>query len=91
MGFQPSKMEPDVWTHTIDNDDTPDCKHATLCVKDLLIVSNYSEGITDELINKFRFNLKVTCPIENHLGCNFTRDGNGDLCVALRKCTNKMV
>ena len=58
---------------------------------DLLIVSKLPRLIVDALTNKYDFKLKGTRPISYHLGCDFNRYGNNELCLAQCKCIDKML
>ena len=60
MGFQPSKMEPDVRMHRTDNDGAPHYEHIVVYVDALLIASNSPKDITYLLTNAHKFNLKRT-------------------------------
>ena len=57
---------------------------------DSLIASKSPQLILDDLTNKNNFKLKGTGSISYYLGCDFTRDSNNDLCLAPRKCMDKM-
>ena len=39
-------------------------------------------GLCDALMNRFGFSLKGTGPLNFHLGCDFSRDDSGILCIA---------
>ena len=54
-------------------------------VDDLLVVSRNPQAIIDSLMKEHAFKLKGTGPIEFHLGCDFFRDKDGNLCYAPRK------
>ena len=43
------------------------------------------------LTNKYKFKVKGTGPISFHLGCDFTRDDDGVLCMHPKKYINRMV
>ncbi len=57
---------------------------------DLGIASENPKNIIDTLMIKYEFKLKGTGPIAYHLGCDFTRDDNGVMCIAPRKYIEKM-
>ena len=57
---------------------------------DLLIASKLPQTIVGVLIKIFKFKSKGTRPISYNLGCEFTRDGNNDLCLAPHRCMEKM-
>ena len=59
-------------------------------VDDLAIAARYPKSITDELENKYKFNLKVTGPISFHFGCDLFRDSNCVLCFVPHKYIDKM-
>ena len=54
------------------------------CADDLLISSKLLQAIVGYLF-KNNFNLNWFRPISYHLGCDFIRDGNNDLCLAPRE------
>ena len=86
MGFTPSKAEPDIWMHPID-----DChEHIAVCIDDLAVAAKDPQSIVDELTGKHKFTLKGTGPIAFHLGADFCHDDDGVLCVAPRKHIEKM-
>ena len=60
------------------------------CVDDLLIASKSPQLILDALNNKHNFTVKGTGHISYHLSCDFTRDGNNELCLTHHKCFYKM-
>jgi len=87
MGFFLSKAETDIWMR--------DCgdhyEYIAVYVDDLLIVSRNPQGIIDTFLETYKFKLKGTGAISFHLGCDFFRDENGDLCYAPRKYIDKMM
>ena len=56
----------------------------------LLIASKSLKIIVVTLTSKHDFKLKGVGPITYHLGCDFTRDGNNELCLAFLKCIDKI-
>ena len=60
-------------------------------VDDLLIISKAPQVITDMLEEKHKFKLKGTGEITFHLGCDFFRDDDGTLCMAPKKCIEKLI
>ena len=48
------------------------------------------QEFVDVLINKYKFKLKGTGPLEFHLGCDFYRDEHGVLCMSPRKYIDRM-
>ena len=60
-------------------------------VDDLCIVAKDPKEITDALINKHNYKLKVTGPIKYHLGCDYFRDLDNTLCYASSKYIEKMI
>ena len=85
MGFFISKAEPDIWMR----DKGDHYEYIAEYVDDLLIVSKDCLKITQTLLDKYNFKLKGTGPIEFHLGCDFFRDEDGNLCYAPRKYIEK--
>ena len=80
LGFKRSKCEDDIWIREAD-------EHYDLVatyVDDLLIVGKDVMKLLSQLqAEPFNFKLKGTAKIENtvHLGCGFTRDSDGQLCM----------
>ena len=82
MGFEPCKMEPDIWFRP-HGEDHYEC--INIYVYDLLIMSKYPKSTIDFLTNEHSFKLKGTGPISYHLGCEFGRDDDGALHFAPKK------
>ena len=79
LGWTPSKSDSDIYMR--------DCgdhyEYIAVYVDDLLIASNNPKAIIDSLTSDpFNFKLKGTGPTTFHLGCNFTRDDDGTLCMS---------
>ncbi len=87
LGFLPSKNEPDIWMRR--NEDL--YEYVAVYVDDLAIVVKDPEKLTDTLIQRYKFKLKGTGPIEYHLGCDFFREENGTMCQAPRKYIEKLM
>ena len=87
MGFDPSKIEPDMWI----KDCADHCQYIAVYEDDLLIVSKDSNGLVHILTNEHKFKLKVTTPTSCYLGCDFGRDDDGDLHLSPRKHIEKMI
>ena len=88
MGFEPCKMELDIWLHPYGEDYYD---HIAVCVDDLLIASNHPKQIIDALTNKHSFKLKGTEPISYHIGRDFGRDDDGTLHFAPQKHVEIMI
>ena len=58
---------------------------------DLLIASKDCSSIINELTIDHNFKLKGTGPISFHLGCDFFRDKDGNLCYAPKKYIEKTI
>jgi hypothetical protein len=86
MGFSPCKAEPDIWIHRVRDK----YEYIAVYVDDLGIASENPKSIIETLTNKYGFKLKGTGPISYHLGCDFTRDEHGVMCIAPRKYIEKM-
>ena len=86
IGVRPCKMEPYIWMRKVDTVRFMPYEHAEVYADDLLIVSKSPQTTVDSLINQCKFKLKGTVPLSYHLGCDFARDVNNDLCLAPRKC-----
>ena len=82
MGFEPCKMEPDIWMRPCGEDHY---EYIAVYVDDLLIASKDPKRIIDVSTNKHSFKLKGTGPIPYHLGCDFGRDDDGTLHFAPKK------
>ncbi len=87
MGFFPSKAENDIWMR----DKGDHYEYIAVYVDDLLLVSREPQALIDDLTTRHKFKLKGTGEIEFHLGCNFFRDKDGNLCYAPRKYIDKMM
>jgi hypothetical protein len=87
MGFEPSKLEPGIWMRKNGNI----YEYIAFYVDDLVIAAKDPKGITDILMDKHKFKLKGTGPISYHLGCDFSRDSDGIMCMAPNKYIEKMV
>ena len=87
MGFFPCKAEPDIWMR--------DCgdhyEYIGVYVDDLIIASKRCKEIVDTLSNKYGFKLKGTGEVSFHLGCDFFRDEEGNMCYAPLKYIEKMM
>ena len=55
-------------------------------VDDLCIVAIEPKVIIDLLMEKYKYRLKGSGPIEFHLGCDYFRDSNEILCYAPKIC-----
>ncbi len=62
-----------------------------VCVDDLIIISKNPQDIIFKLVNVYQFKLKGSGEISFHLGCDFFRDEDGNLCYAPRKYIEKLV
>ena len=60
-------------------------------VDDLCIVALDPKSITDVLTDKYSYKLKGTGPITYHLGCDYYRDNDGNLCYAPKRYIDKMI
>ena len=80
-GFTPSKAKPDIWMREAGNH----YEYIAVYVDDLIIASKDPKAIVDFLVEKHKFKLKGTGPLSFHLGCDYFRDANGDLCSVPRK------
>ncbi len=87
MGFQPSRMEPDIWMR----DKGDHYEYIATYVDDCTIVSRDPKAIILELSDTHNFKLKGTGPISFLLGCDYFRDDEGVLCYAPKKYIEKML
>ena len=83
MGFEPCKMDPDVW---LCPHGEHHYEHISVYVDDALITCNDPKSTIDILTKKHYFKLKGTCPISYHLGCDFGLDDDGTLNSVPKKC-----
>ena len=82
MGFFLSKGETDIWMR----DKGDHYEYIAVYVDDLLIASKDPKAILPDLLQvEHHFKLKGTGPISFHLGCDFFRDKDGNLCYAPNK------
>ena len=84
-GFFLSKAETDIWMR----DKGDHYEYIAVYVDDLLICSRQPQPIIELLENKHMFKLKGTGEISFHLGCDYFRDENGNLCYAPLKYIEK--
>ena len=87
MGFFPSKAERDIWMKDMGDH----YEYIGTYVDDLCILSRNPELICKTLMEKHKFKLKESGEISFHLGCDFFRDDDGDLCYAPRKYIEKLL
>ena len=87
MGFQTSKADSDIWMRR--NKDV--YEYIAVYVDDLCIVAVEPKVIIDLLMDKYKYRLKGSGPIEFHLGCDYFRDCDGILCYAPKRYVEKMV
>ena len=66
-------------------------EYIAVYVDDLLIASKDPQAIIDMLEKDYNFKLKGTGPISFHLGCDFFRDDDGNLCYAPKKYIEKIL
>ena len=87
MNFFPSKAESDIWMR----DKGDHYEYIAVYVDDLLIASKNPQDIIDDFTGTHDFKLKGTGPVSFHLGCDFFRDEDGNLCYAPRKYIEQML
>ena len=87
MGFFPSKAERDIWMRHMGDH----YEYIAVYVDDLLIASRNPAEIVSKLLDVYKFKLKGTGPVSFHLGCDFFRDDEGNLCYAPKKYIDKML
>ena len=86
-GFILSKAETDIWMR----DKGDHYEYIAVYVDDLIIASKDPEDITNMLQRKHDFKLKGTGEVTFHLGCDYTRDEDGTLCVAPKSYIKRMI
>jgi hypothetical protein len=87
MGFQTSKADSDIWMRR----NKHVYEYIAVYVDDLCIVAVKPKVIIDLLMDKYKYCLKGSGPIEFHLGCYYFRDCDGILCYAPKRYVEKMV
>ena len=87
IGFQPCKMEPDIWLRQ--NGDV--YEYVAVYVDNLAFAMKDPNELVKQLVNKHKFKVKGTGSISFHLGCNFFRDEDNVLCMAPKKYIEKMI
>ena len=88
MGFEPCKMEPDIWLRPYGEEHY---EYVAVYVEYLLITSKDPESIIGVLTNKHYFKLKGTDAISYHICCDFGSDDDSTLQFAPKKHTEIMV
>ena len=86
-GFFPCKSEPDIWMRPSGDH----YEYIAVYVDDLALVLDDPVTFVEELKNAHNFKFKGTGPISFHLGMDFFRDEEGNLCMAPRKYIEKML
>ena len=66
-------------------------EYITVYVDDLMIGSKNPNAIVEILMNAHKFKLKGNGPVSFHLGCNWFRDEDGNLCFTPKKYMIKMI
>jgi Reverse transcriptase (RNA-dependent DNA polymerase) len=87
LGFQPCVAESDIWLRVNHNI----YKYIVVYVDDLPIVAKDPQSITDKLSKYSKFKLKGTGPMTFHLGCDYTRNEHGVLCLSPTKYIHKVI
>jgi Reverse transcriptase (RNA-dependent DNA polymerase) len=87
LSFQQCKAEPDIWMR----EKNGLYEYIAVYVDDLAIVMKEPQEFISTLETKYKFKLKGTGPISVHLGMNFVRDRNGELCISPTKYIEKMM
>ena len=86
MGFEPRKIEPDIWLRHCGEDHY---ENIAVYADGLLIASKDTKVILDVLINKHSFKLKGAGPISHNICCDFGRDDNGTLQFATKNMSTQ--
>ena len=88
MGFFPCKMEPDAWMRAKDDH----YEYIAVYVDDLVIASKEPNAIIKALESPpNNLKLKGTGPIKFHLGCDYTRDEDGTLCISPKSYIERFI
>ena len=89
LGFEPCVAEPNIWLRK--NKEWGDhYDYIAVYVDDLAIAMRDPQSFVDILVEKYNFKLKGTGNIAFHLGCDFSHDPDGTLCMAPKKCIERM-
>jgi len=87
MGFIPSKAARDIWMH--------DCgdhyEYIAVYIDDLLIASKDPSSIIKPLSDEHKFKLKGTGAVSFHLGCDWFRYEDGNLCYTPHQYIEKVM
>jgi len=57
---------------------------------DIATAASDPKTITDLLESKYQFKLKATGPVGFHLGCDFTQDDDGTMCMIPKQYIKKL-
>ena len=87
-GFTPCKAEPDIWMRAHGEDYY---EYIAVYVDDLAFAMKNPQSLVDRLTSEYKFKLKGTGTICFHLGCDFTRDEDGTLCMQPASYVERMV
>jgi len=87
MGLIPSKAERDIWM----SGHGDHYEHIAVYVNDLLIASKDPSSIIKTLSGEHKFKLKGTDTVSFHLGCDWFRVDDGNLCYAPRQYIEKVM
>jgi Reverse transcriptase (RNA-dependent DNA polymerase) len=87
MNFFPCYAESDIWMRDMGDH----YEYIGVYVDDLAIASRNPETITQLLSTKHEFKLKGVNEVTYHLGCDFFRDHDGNLCYAPLRYIDKLI
>ena len=87
LGFFPCKAEPEIWMRRNGNL----YEYIAVYVDDLAIATKDPQAICKILTDNYNYKLKGTGSISFHLDCDFYRDQDNVLCMALKKYIDKLV
>ena len=74
MGFKPSRADPDTWMKY--SKDGSHYEYIAVYVDDLAICMKDPKSFCDTLKEKYNLKLREVTPINYHLGCGYTTDGD---------------
>ena len=87
LNFRPCKADPYVWLREMKDK----YEYVAIYVDDLLIASEETQKIIQDLKTKFKLKNKGNGPLEYHLGCDYKLDKDGTLVAQSIRYINKIL
>ena len=85
LNYRPCKADPCVWLREMKDK----YEYVAIYVDDLLIASEETQKIIQDLETKFKLKIKGNGPLEYHLGCDYKLDKDGTLVAQSIRYINK--